>query len=201
MAPIRRLSVFSAFFVLFFTTLSFSLKGVLSDTKFHSQSLTLIVSGTSTLHDWDLKSDKGHCEVLLGLDNNDKLNTISALNFSVPAESLKGGHSLMDDNTYKALKTGTNKTISFVLSNATVAQTNATTYQIKALGKLTIAGITRETDLAATGTYYPVDKSFVITGTKALKMTDFNVTPPSVMMGTIKTGDEISVYFSTKIVR
>ncbi len=201
MAPVRRLSVFSVLLIFVFTTLSFSLKGVLNDTKYHSQSLTLVVSGTSTLHDWDLKSDKGRCEVLIGLDNNDKLNGISSLNFNVPAESLKSGHSLMDENTYKALKTDANKTISFVLTDATVTQENATNYQIKALGKLTIAGATRETELAATGTYYPVDKSFVITGRKTLKMTDFNVAPPSVMMGTIKTGDEISVYFSTKIVR
>ncbi len=201
MKSIRRMSVLSTALFLFMAMMSFSLKGSLSDVKFHSQSLSLVVKGTSTLHDWDITSDKGRCEVLLVIDNNDKLNDISGLNFSVQAESLKSGHTLMDNNTYKALKTDVNKTISYVLSSADVSQVNAATYQIKTLGKLTIAGTTRETDLTATAKYNPSDKSFTITGTKAFKMTDYNVKPPTVMMGTIKTGNEISVSFTTKIVR
>ncbi|MBD0366426.1 MAG: hypothetical protein ICV53_10030, partial [Flavisolibacter sp.] len=103
MKPFRRMSVPSIALFLIMTMMSFTLKGSLTDVKFHSQSLSLTVSGTSTLHDWDEKSDKGRCEVLLVIDNNDKLTGISGLNFSVQAESLKSGHSLMDNNTYKAL--------------------------------------------------------------------------------------------------
>ncbi|MBD0351341.1 MAG: YceI family protein [Flavisolibacter sp.] len=201
MKPFRRMSVPSIALFLIMTMMSFTLKGSLTDVKFHSQSLSLTVSGTSTLHDWDEKSDKGRCEVLLVIDNNDKLTGISGLNFSVQAESLKSGHSLMDNNTYKALKTDTYKTITYVLSTASVTPVNAGTYQIRTTGTLTIAGTTRETDLAATAKYNPSDKSFTITGTKAFKMTDYNVKPPTVMMGTIKTGNEISVSFTTKIVR
>ncbi len=201
MTPIRRLSVFIVFFVLLITTMSFSLKGTLGDTKFRSQNLSIVVKGTSTLHDWDMASDKGRCELLLVLDNNDKLSGVSALNFNVPAESLKSGHNLMDNNTYKALKTDAHKTISFALSSANVIPVNAATYQIKALGKLTIAGTTRETELAATAKYNAGDKSFTVSGTKEMKMTDYNVKPPTVMMGTIKTGNDISVSFTTKIIR
>jgi hypothetical protein len=126
---------------------------------------------------------------------------VSALNFNLQAESLKSGNNMMDNNTYKALNTSKHKNISFVLSSAKVNALNATTYQIKALGKLTIAGTTRETDLVANAKYNPADKSFTVTGTKAMKMTEYNVKPPTVMMGTIKTGDAINISFNTKIVR
>ncbi len=201
MARVRRISVFSAFFLLLITTMSFSLKGNFSDVRFRSQSLNITISGTSTLHDWTEKSDKGRCDVVLVLDNTDKLTSLSSLNFTIPAESLKSGNNLMDNNTYKALNTGKYKNITYVLSSADVTPVNATTYQIKVLGKLTIAGTTRETDLVANAKYNPADKSYTVTGSKSMKMTDYGVKPPTVMMGTIKTGNDITINFNTKIVR
>uniref|UniRef100_UPI002F93A979 YceI family protein n=1 Tax=Kaistella sp. TaxID=2782235 RepID=UPI002F93A979 len=35
--------------------------------------------------------------------------------------------------------------------------------------------------------------SYTITGTETIKMTDYGVTPPSFMMNTVKTGDEIKI--------
>jgi polyisoprenoid-binding protein YceI len=200
MTPIRRLSVFSTLMILLVTTLSFNLKGDLLKWGYHSQNLNISVEGTSTLHDWHIKSDKGQCEATFVLAN-DKLTGLSGLNFAVPAESLKSGNSMMDNNTYKALKTGSFKTVNFVLSSATVSPVDASTYQIKAIGKLTIAGTTKETDLVATAKLNAADKSFTVSGTKKLKMTDYNVKPPTVMMGTIKTGNDITISFNAKIVK
>ena len=145
-----------------------------------------------------MKSDKAQIEGTFIL-NNDKLTSIAALNFSVPAESLKSSHSMMDNNTYKALKTSDYKNISFVLSSVNVTQIDANAYQLKCFGKLTIAGTTHETDLLVTCKWNAADKSFNCTGTKKLKMTDYNVKPPTVMMGTIKTGDDISITYNLKI--
>ena len=105
----------------------------------------------------------------------------------------------MDNNAYKALKTSSAKNISFVLSSANISQVNETTYLIRAIGKLTVAGTTRETDIEASMKYSAPDKGFIVTGSKKLKMTDYNVKPPSFMMGAVKTGDEITISFQTKI--
>jgi hypothetical protein len=107
----------------------------------------------------------------------------------------------MDDNTYKALNSKNNKTINYVLSSATVTQSDAVTYQIRTIGKLTIAGATKETDVNAVAKYNAADKSFTITGSKKIRMTDFGVKPPTMMLGTIKTGNDITVSFATKIIR
>jgi hypothetical protein len=200
MTRTQRLGVYSLLMVLFTTLLSFSTKGLLNDIKYRSQNLSIVLSGTSTLHDWDMKSSKGTADVNFSL-TGDKLTGISGLTFSMPAESLKSEHDMMDKNAYKALKTSDNKTISFVETSATVTPLDATTYQLKMVGKLTIAGTTKATDLVATAKYNATDKSFTVSGSKKFKMSEYGVKPPTVMMGTIKTGDVITVTFSSKIVR
>lgn len=200
MTSFRRLSVFAAFLVLALTTMSFSLNGNLDKTAFRLQNLNLEVKGTSTLHDWEIKSAKGQAEVNMEL-SSDKLTGITGLNFSIPAESLKSGNSMMDNNTYKALKTDKNKNISYVLTAGSVSQVNGNTFQIKTNGKLTIAGTAKETDLVATAKYNAADKSYTISGEKKIKMSQWGVKPPTVMMGTIKTGDDITITFSAKIVK
>lgn len=197
----RRIGVYSLMMLLLTAVFSFTTKGSLGETKYHSQNLSIVLSGTSTLHDWDMKSAQGRADAVFNLGADDKLAEVTALNFTLPAESLKSEHTAMDNNAYKALKTKENKTISFVQTSASVSQINATTYQIKVLGKLTIAGTTKVTDLVATAKYNPADKSFAVSGSKKFKMTEYGVKPPTVMMGTIKTGDAITVTFNTKIVR
>jgi polyisoprenoid-binding protein YceI len=108
---------------------------------------------------------------------------------------------MMDNNTYKALKTKTNKNISFVFVSGTVSSADAASYQVKVIGNLTIAGKIQKIDLAASARYNAADKSFTINGSKKLKMTDYGVSPPTAMLGTIKTGNDITVSFSSKIVK
>jgi hypothetical protein len=201
MTSLRRLSVFSVALILMITGASFSTGSGNNLIKFRSQNLDLSISGTSTLHDWEMKSNKGKCEVVLALDNNDKITQLTGLYFEVLTETLKSEHTSMDDNTYKALDSKKNKTINYVLSSATITQSDAVTYQIRTIGKLTIAGTTKETDVNAIAKYNAADKSFTLTGSKKIRMTDFGVKPPTMMLGTIKTGNDITVSFATKIIR
>ncbi|HEY1112715.1 MAG TPA: YceI family protein [Chitinophagaceae bacterium] len=200
MTRTQRFGILSMFMVLFTTMLSFSTKGLLNDIKYHSQNLSIVISGTSTLHDWDMKSSKGTASANFDIAG-DKLTGVSGLSFSMPAESLKSEHDMMDKNAYKALKTGSAKNITFVQTSATVTPVDATTYQLKIAGNLSIAGNTKATDLVATAKYNAADKSFTVSGSKKFKMSEYGVKPPTVMMGTIKTGDPITVTFNSKIVR
>jgi len=176
--------------------MSFTLNGSLN---YRSQTLTIAVDGTSSIHDWSIKSDKGKCELTIMM-TNDKPTGISALNFTVPVETLKSGKSSMDKNTYNALKAENFKNITYTLSSGTITPVDAVTYQIKTIGKLTIAGSARLIDLVGVAKYNPADRSFTISGSEKLKMTDYGVKPPELMWGTIKTADEITVNFSSKII-
>jgi polyisoprenoid-binding protein YceI len=105
----------------------------------------------------------------------------------------------MDKNTYKALNTSKNPNITFALISANVTPSGTNTYEFKGTGKLTIAGTTKSTEISGTLKYNPADKSFLCTGTKKFKMTDYGVKPPTVMMGTIKTGDDVAISYNLTI--
>jgi len=170
----------------------------LAQAKYHSDDLTIKIKGTSSVHDWEITSDKGQLEAVLVIGNNSKITGLSGLHFTVQSKSLKSGRNSMDNNTYKALKTNTYNDISFNLTSAKITQLEANSYQLTCQGNLTIAGTTRETELVA-ACKLNADKTYTCAGDKKLKMTDFNVKPPTALMGTIKTGDEISVAYSLNI--
>lgn len=166
--------------------------------KFGAANAAISIKGTSTLHDWEMKSQAGKCDATLVM-TGDKLTGITNLSFVLAAETLKSGTNGLDKNGYKALDTKKYPSISFNLSSGSITQIDATTYQFKGTGNLTISGTTRLTDLVGTLKYNPADKSFTITGTKVMKMTEYKVTPPTVMFGAIKTGDQITIGFNLKI--
>ena len=152
--------------------------------------MNLLVSGTSTLHDWDMKAAKGECEAMFTFNGNGEIVGLTALSFIVPSEALKSEHTGMDKNAYKALKTDKVKTISYKLISATITAENL----IKCAGKLSIAGIIKEAELLAC---YKInsDKSITVYGKKNISMKEFNMEPPTFMMGTIKTGNDIVLKF------
>ena len=167
--------------------------------KLRAQNGSVQVAGTSTLHDWTEKSNNGSGEATFSF-NNDKLANVSALSFSVPARSLKSEHKTMDNITYKSLNADKNANITFVAGAGSVTPIDALTYTIKASGKLTIAGNTRETEVVATGKLN-ADKSIAVSGSKKIRMTDYGIKPPTAMFGTIKTGDDITISYNLKFTR
>lgn len=164
---------------------------------FKPQSINISLTGTSTLHDWEMKANQGSTDAVFVI-SGDKLTSISKLSFSLPVTNLKSDSKAMDKNTYKAMNTDKNPNIQFQLTSSSITPAGANKYNIKAIGKLTISGTTKDTELNATGVYNPADKSLTVTGTKSMKMTDFNVKPPTVMLGTIKTGNDIKIAYNLK---
>lgn len=155
--------------------------------------INLRVNGTSTFHDWEMKATAGTCTADITLGANGQLSGITALNYTVAAESLKSEHSGMDANAYKTLKTKKNPNITFKLTSATVAADGT----VKANGQLTIAGATKAVDLVAKAT--TSGKTVIIKGSEAMKLTDFQMDPPSFMMGAMKTGNDVTITFEVTL--
>jgi polyisoprenoid-binding protein YceI len=149
----------------------------------------LKVTGGSTLHDWDMTSSTAKGEGNFILEGN-QLKGIQNLSVSMEAETLKSGTKGLDNNAYKALDTKKNKDVKFTLKEFSGS---GSTYQAK--GDFTIAGVTKPAS-------FPVKVSqsgnkFTFEGSFDTKLTNFSVEPPTALMGTVKTKDEIKISFKT----
>lgn len=167
---------------------------LMAQVQFHAASSDISIAGTSTLHDWEMQSTKSTVAAAFTLDNAGKPTALNSLSFSMDPTSLKSGKESMDDNAYKALKTSNYKVIKFVASSGTITPAGGANYTVKASGVMTIAGSSVNTDVVATCTL-GADGTITCNGLKAIKMTQYGVKPPTFMMGTIKTGDDLNIKF------
>lgn len=145
------------------------------------------ISGGSTLHDWDMISNQAQGEGQFVMKDN-KLQGIKSLEVSMDPETLKSGKSGMDNNAYKALNTKKHKNVSFKLNEITGS---GSAYQAK--GDFTIAGVTKTMAFPVKVTQSGEQLNFE--GSFDTKLTHFSVEPPTALLGTVKTEDNITIAF------
>ncbi len=161
-----------------------------------SNNSTIVVSGTSSLHDWDVIAEQFTGKIVF---EDLQKGILKSMTIDVMAESLKSGKKGMDNNTYKALKTNNYKQISYeLLSVVNLEKINSTTYKVNCNGNLTIAGITKPIMIDFLLTVE--NNSCTIVGSCSSKMTSFGIKPPKALLGTIKTGDDVTIKFNTSLV-
>lgn len=154
---------------------------------------TIKIEGTSTMHDWEMETRKvaGNAGFLL---EGNEIKGIKSLNITIPSESLKSGKGPMDKNAYKALKTDDHKEIGFILTKVSKIERSGDKFILTSEGRLTIAGATRNIQLMAT--VLPKGNGEIqCTGDTVIKMTEYEVEPPSFMFGSVKTGDQLKIAF------
>jgi len=150
---------------------------------------TFSVAGTSTLHDWEMKSTSGTGTATLNIANG-KLTDIDALTVTLLAESVKSEKKSMDKVAYETLKTDKNKNIKYVLKSA--EKVNETTWELT--GTYTIAGVSKvyKTSVKTTLT----KEGLNLQGTNKITFTDFGMKSPTAMLGTIRTGQDLTIKFN-----
>jgi hypothetical protein len=145
----------------------------------------LKVSGTSTLHDWDMVSEEASGTAKLVLSNG-AVGTINEASFNMPAASIKSGRRQMDNNAYSALQTDKHRNISFVMSEA---KKDGGKWMIT--GMLDLAGVKKPVTF---NSEINVDGNRVtLISVTSLKLTTFGIEPPTAVLGTIRTGDDVTL--------
>lgn len=159
----------------------------------NSANSKFIIKGTSSLHDWEMVSE--NCSGSIRMDPNSEILTISDIQVKVLVKSLKSGKKLMDSKTYDALKENKFPAITYQYEKiGALKETAPNTYSVTLNGTLTIAGKSKKVPIDVI--INKTNKSITIKGEKPLKMTDFGVEPPTALLGTIKTGDDIIINFN-----
>ncbi len=168
------------------SSFSFAQKAFTLDTK-----PQLKISGTSSLHDWEMVSETATGKLVATVEGN-KIAEINSLVVEMPAESIKSGKSGMDKNAYKALKTNQYKTVRFDLKSATKNTDGSWQFT----GTFIIAGISKPVTLKVKES--ATEDQPVMEGFYSFKLTDYKITPPTALMGTVKTGDDVRISFTLK---
>ncbi len=150
------------------------------------------------MHDWVMNSTAAAIVITLHEDDKGILNKISDMQFSMSSKSLKSGKSAMDKNAYKALKADKFPNITAKLKSATVTTNDNKNFSVRAKILLNIAGVERESDLKVNIKKINMDGYEIKTSTE-ISMADYNVSPPSFMMGAVKTGNDVTLNINFNI--
>ncbi|HOX56387.1 MAG TPA: YceI family protein [Candidatus Paceibacterota bacterium] len=171
------------------------------------------IEGTSNIHDWQVESPfiGGLMEVGPGFPLEPG-QAVTPGKVEAKAEVFIQVRSLksiekdgkpysdkMDEIMWEHLKEPVHKRIVYHLTEMTLKEApkaKDAPYVFDAKGDLAVAGVTNK--IAMVVNVLPLaDKKLEITGTVALKMTDFKVNPPApkIALGLIKTGDDVKLIF------
>lgn len=161
----------------------------------------LTIEGTSTLRSWECAvpsfsvapSPPGGFEE--GVLNGERaLETVTLV---FPVKAIECGNGTMNDHLRKALDADEHPQIRYRLSKYDLANAESGMV-VKAEGELVIAGTARPIEMAVTVTR-DASGAIRVQGEEEVKMTDFGVKPPKLMLGTLKVGDAVNVKFDVAL--
>jgi polyisoprenoid-binding protein YceI len=165
----------------------------------------LWVDGTSTVRDFTCQAGDFGGSV-------DPTTTAAPLAVTGLAASVQGaeavvrvaamecGNGTMNSHLRKALKADNHPTIVYRLVSYEVVSTGNGEAQVRLVGNLTMAGQTKPITMDATART-SADGALRVRGSKEIVMSEYGVKPPSLMLGTMKVGDKVTVHYEVGIGR
>ena len=149
------------------------------------------IDGASTLHAWKVEAPdvSGYPEAI-NFDATGE-GTIEEFGFQVDVATMDGGRgSSMNNKIYKALKSDAHPQVSYTQDEVATYASDGT---MTSIGTLEMAGVSKSVSVDVVTTI-DGDK-ITFTASYPMKLTDFDIEPPSAMFGQIVTKDDIVVNF------
>jgi hypothetical protein len=184
----------SAVAVIFLLELSGSLK---AQDVYRVTDPDIKVLGTSNLHNWSMEAKDVTCSAKFGFGRGAGVlpESLTTLDLEIPVHNLRSGESLLDSRAYTAMKAEKFGAITFTSASAVIVPGQKNQFQVKSTGTMTIAGVGRPV-LLIVACQVNADGSITCSGSQQLKMTDYQIKPPSFMLGALKTGDLLTINYS-----
>ena len=154
----------------------------------------LWLEGTSTVRSFTCRAARVDGSVTTQAGSSslalaDVESTVKGAEVSVAVAGLECGNGTMNGHLRKALKSDTSPRITYRITSYDLAADG----KVKLNGTLNIAGTEKPVSIDATASNEA--GKLRVKGSKQLKMTDFGVRPPTLMMGTMKVHDPVKVSF------
>lgn len=167
-----------------------------------SASSKVWIDGTSTLHDWKTmcKGTTGNFSIPESVfagkpgDNVD-LKT----SFTVPVKMITHEKEDLVENLQEAMEADKFPIVKYTVTQASIVSSDATKAVLKTTGKLNIHGVEKvvsfNVNLVKTAT------GMEVKGVANVNMKDHGIDPPTMMLGTIKTGKDVRIGFDMDLTK
>ncbi len=117
------------------------------------------------------------------------------LELNIPVRSFECGRSRMNRDLYDALKSDEYFYITFEFQEAETLSSNGNgSFTLRVHGILTVAGTSREIAFEAEGFILENNRVRAV-GEKTILMTDYNVEPPTGLLGLVRAENRLTVHF------
>jgi polyisoprenoid-binding protein YceI len=120
---------------------------------------------------------------------------VTAATLTFPTAKLDCENGTMNGHMLRALNAEKHPAITFALESYELAADSAVKGTLQ--GTLTINGVAKPIALAAE--FAPAGQALRVTGSYALTMTEWQVVPPKLMMGTLKVNPLVTVNFDLQL--
>lgn len=170
-----------------------------------SQTSLITVDGTSTLTDWTVEAKKFTGSLRVNAKKSSKSylkkGSISTISLLIPVKNIRSEKGeIMDNKIYKALKTEEFPNIVYSLINTVEFDTfDMGITSIRVSGILYVAGVKKIIQSQMEATFQ--NDILTLNGKVKIKLSKFNIAPPSAMFGQIETGDDITINLILKYMK
>lgn len=157
----------------------------------------LWISGTSTVRSFECSATEFDAKVdalpnaVPAVLNGDK--AVTAVELRVPTGRLDCKNGTMNEHMLKALKAKDNPTIVFKLESYELAKTSDAV-RVTLNGTLNMGGVDKPITMTANATQ-AASGALRITGTHELRMKEWGLKPPTLMLGTMRVDERIKIGF------
>lgn len=171
-----------------------------AQTRLASQPGTKVtVDGNSNVHGWSCSTDSVELTVTADAAPAKARPTFERAHVRISVAALECGENTMNKNLRKALLADANPAIVFKSTAIEAAAgADADHFKVIAAGTLNIAGTEKPVSMEITTTRL-ANGTLKATGTVPLLMSDFGIKPPTALLGTLRTKDQITVRFDVTL--
>jgi hypothetical protein len=168
-----------------------------------SEESKLWIEGRSNVNQFECEANKYSGEATIYDEQEEDSAFVQSvqerlsLQVDIRVDGFECGKNKMNRDLRNALKSDNFPEITFLFDSAELIEMPETPndpFLVDVKGSLTVAGETRDIHFETRAYYLDVDRVRAI-GNTTIRMTDFNVEPPTALLGLIQADDELTVKF------